>query len=343
MKCKKVGHYASVCKTNPSSHSASGNKSSRRKSKFGETKFVEEMVEEDTDDDEVLGIFTAKDSGKVGRTLIHVSVMLDQKSCKMQLDTGATVSILPKALYDQQFNQWPLHSTKVKLKGYNGVRIPVCGEVHLPVVYEQQELVLPLVVVDGDGPPLLGRNWLEQLKLNWSSIFHVSKADTLSDVLNRHKNVFNKGLGTIKGFKADIKLQDGAKPVFCKARPVPYALCQKVEEELDRLESLGVVKKVERSDWASPIVCVLKKDGSICICGDFKVSVSQVLLGNPYPLPDTEDIFATLGSGTVFSKIDLSNAYQQMELTPESQHYLTVNTHKGLYAYQRLTSGIASV
>ena len=235
-----------------------------------------------------------------------------------------------------------MRSTKIKLKAYNGVRIPVCGEVHLPVVYEQQELVLPLIVVDGDGPPLLGRNWLEQLKLNWNSIFHVNKADTLSDVLNRHKNVFDKRLGTIKGFKADIKLQDSAKPVFCKARPVPYALRQKVEEELDRLESLGVVKKVERSDWASPIVCMPKKDGSIRICGDFKVSVNQVLLDNPYPLPDTEDIFATLGSGTVFSKIDLSNAYQQMELNPESQHYLTVNTHKGLYAYQRLTYGIAS-
>ncbi len=105
VKCMKVGHYASACKINPGSRSASGNKSSGRKGKFGETKFVEEVVEEDTDDNEVLGIFTAKDSGKVGRTPIHVSVMLDQKSCKMQLDTGATVSILPKNLYDQRFNQ----------------------------------------------------------------------------------------------------------------------------------------------------------------------------------------------------------------------------------------------
>ncbi|KAL9967179.1 hypothetical protein ACROYT_G025356 [Oculina patagonica] len=97
----------------------------RTKQEFGETKFVEEVVEEDTEDDEVLGIFTVKDSGKAGRTPIHVSVILDQKSCKMQLDTGATVSILPKALYDQQFNQWPLRSTKIKLKAYNGVRIPI--------------------------------------------------------------------------------------------------------------------------------------------------------------------------------------------------------------------------
>ena len=54
--------------------------------------------------------------------------MLDQKSCKTQLDTGATVSILPNVLHDQQFNQWPLRGAKVKLKAYNGARILVYGE-----------------------------------------------------------------------------------------------------------------------------------------------------------------------------------------------------------------------
>ena len=141
------------------------------------------------------------------------------------------------------------------------------------MVYDQQKRVLPLIVVDGDGPPLLGRNWLKDVQVNWHNIFLVSKTDTLSDILRRHDKVFNKGLRTIKGFKADIKLQDGAKPVFCKARTVPNALRQKVEEELDRLESQGVVKKVERSDWASPIVCVPEKDGSIRICGDFMQGV----------------------------------------------------------------------
>lgn len=138
------------------------------------------MVEEDTEDDEVLGNFAAKGSVKNGHTPIFVSVMLDQKSCKMQLDTGATVFILPNVQYNQQFNQWSLRATKIK--AYNGVRNPVYGEVHLPMVYEQEELVLPLIVVDGDGPPMLGRNWLDQLKLNWRNIFHVSKSDTLSDV-----------------------------------------------------------------------------------------------------------------------------------------------------------------
>ena len=91
--------------------------------------------------------------------------------------------------------------------------------------------MLPLIVVDEDDPPLPGRNWLEQLKLHWRNIFHVRKADTLSDFLSRHKMVFYKGRGIIKGFKADIKLQDGAKPIFCKACPFPYALRQKVKKD----------------------------------------------------------------------------------------------------------------
>lgn len=65
--------------------------------------------------------------------------------------------------------------------------------------------------------------------------------ETLSDVLDRHKDVFSKGLSTNKGFNAEINLQDGARPVFCKARSAPSALRQKAEEELDRLESHQVV------------------------------------------------------------------------------------------------------
>ena len=60
-------------------------------------------------------------------------------------------------------------------------------------------------------------------------------------------------------------------------------------------------------------------DGSIRICDDFKVSVNPLLIHNPYPLHNSEDLFATWAGGELFSKLDLSNAYQQLELTEESQ------------------------
>ena len=114
-KCKKLVQYASVCRTKISNDSATGNKSSGRKRGLGETKHLEYVVEEDTENDEVLGIFVAKNSGKnVPPPPNFKSVMLDQNSCKMQLDTGAIVFILPKVLYDLQFNKWPLRSTEIK-------------------------------------------------------------------------------------------------------------------------------------------------------------------------------------------------------------------------------------
>ena len=99
--------------------------------------------------------------------------------------------------------------------------------------------------------------------------------------------------------------------MFGKARPVLYALKEKVHRKIERLEC-GVIKKVGISEWASPIVCVPKRNGSIRICGDFKVSVNPVLISSPYPLSSAEDMLATLAGGKIFSKLDLSKAYQQL-------------------------------
>lgn len=148
--------------------------------------------------------------------------------------------------------------------------------------------------------------------------------------------------GTIRDFKASITVKPDTKPVFRKARQVPYALKDAVEKELDRLEKAGIISKIDNSQWAAPIVVVPKADKSIRICGDYKVTVNQSVEEEQYPLPNTEDLFATLAGGTLFSKIDLSHAYQQLELEKDSEKYLTINTHKGLYVYHRLSYGVSS-
>ena len=84
------------------------------------------------------------------------------------------------------------------------------------------------------------------------------------------------------------------------------------------------------------MVLVPKKDGSLRVCGDYKTTVNQSADVDQYPLPNAEDLFATLAGGQTFSKIDLSHAYQQVELDEESQKYLTINTHKGLNRYKLL-------
>ena len=115
----------------------------------------------------------------------------------------------------------------------------------------------------------------------------------------------------------------------------------RVEEVIDHLEADGVLEKVTHSDWTAPIVTVPKRDGSIRVCGDYKVTVNPVLDVDKYPLPRPEDIFATLAGGKRFTTLDLSHAYNQLILDEESRKYVVVNTHHGLYCYTRLSFSIA--
>ena len=99
---------------------------------------------------------------------------------------------------------------------------------------------------------------------------------------------------------------------------------------------------MSQSDRAAPVVLVPKKDGSLRVCGGYKMTVNQCTDVDQYPLPNAEDLFAMLAGGQVFSKIGLSHANHQVELDEESHKYLTINTHKGLYRYKRMPFGVSS-
>ena len=95
-----------------------------------------------------------------------------------------------------------------------------------------------------------------------------------------------------------------------------------MEEELERLEAAGIIEPVTHSDWAAPVVPVVKGDDNIRLCGDYKLTVNQVASLEKYPLPLIEDMILSLGKGKVFTKLDLANAYLQVELEQESKKSL---------------------
>ena len=131
-------------------------------------------------------------------------------------------------------------------------------------------------------------------------------------------------------------------PKYCKARTPPFAMRNKIEQELARLEKNGIIKKVESSEWSTPIVPVLKKDITVRICGDYKVTINPHIQQNRHPIPVIEDLSHKLSGGERFTELDLSHAYTQLELDEDSKKLTTVNTHMGLYQYQRLCFGISS-
>ena len=121
---------------------------------------------------------------------------------------------------------------------------------------------------------------------------------------------------------------------------MPYAIKPYFEKELERLQKEGIISPVEYSQWASGVVPVAKRETKdVRLCGDYKVTINPVLREDKYPLPRIEDIFAKMAGGNIFSKIDLKNAYLQMEVEEDSNKYLTISKHKGLFKYNRLPFG----
>ena len=96
-------------------------------------------------------------------------------------------------------------------------------------------------------------------------------------------------------------------------------LKRKLPSNCTVLERIGVLGKVEFSEWATPIVPVLKLDGSVRICGDYRMMMNPVLVVKEYPMQTADDIFAQLNGGEKFLKLDLSSTYQQVLLDKESK------------------------
>lgn len=154
--------------------------------------------------------------------------------------------------------------------------------------------------------------------------------------------LFGEGRGLFKRGTLKLKLKPDAHPIALTPSHLPYALKNRVEKELERLVAEGHIEKIQDSEWATPVVPVMKSNGEVRICGNFKLTVNSQLVVNKHPLPSINDIFVALQGGEIFSEIDLSHAYMQIPVQEDSRDCLTIITHKGLYRYKKLPEGIAS-
>ena len=339
-KCGKKGHIARACKGKlvPAKGQPRPQQKAVTSAEFRPT----HIVKEEEDDYSMYHV-----TGTPVKPLL-VTVSINNASVEMEVDTGASVSIISEATYNRLWSPEdapPLQESSVKLRTYSGEQIGVKGSTTVTVKYKEQTEQLPLVVANGSGPCLLGRDWLMTIRLDWTNLFSVNHACyslSLQGILDTYATVFSPELGALKGTTATIRVDSTAQPRFHKPRAVPYALKAKIEKELDRLIQQGVIEPIEFTEWAAPIVPVLKKDGSIRICGDYKVTINQASQVDSYPLPRIDDLFASLAGGKKFSKLDLAHAYQQIQLDDVSKKLVAINTHKGLFQYNRLPFGASA-
>ena len=335
-RCKKKGHLQRACR----SQGRTGQDKPRRTTSTV-SRLQEEVdgIEEEELDEAAANLYQIRGGRRISPPPITVRVKLDDRTVDMEVDCGASLSLMAESTFNRLWPGRSLLPSSVRLQTYLQEPIQVVGCCN---EYNGQSRELPLEVVAGGGPTLLGRDWMSQIRLDWGQIHQVHNASLLS-ILDKYKGVFKEELGTLKGFKAKIYVDPDAPPRYHSARSVPFAMRGLVEKELQHLQEEGTLEPVEMAEWAAPIVVVFKKDrSSVRICGDFRVTVNPVSKLDRYPIPKVEDLFVKLSKGKHFSKLDLRQAYQQIELEEDSKRYVVINTQRGLFRYTRLPFGIAS-
>lgn len=285
---------------------------------------------------------------------VMLDVRLNNIYVEMLYDPGAEESVISKRVW--QHIGSPMLEATPNLVAYTGLPIKTLGKAMVNVEAFGRSLSLPVVVVEDKDLPLFGLSWVLSFGLKLPPGSRVctiakpgeSKTEVLqvTQLLNKYSKIFSEKLGTFKGHKAVIKLDNKAIPKTCKPRPIPYSLRPAVEEELKRLVQEGVLEQVDPTSknilWSSPIVVVVKPSGKIRICGDFKVTINPFITSIHHPLPRFEDILTKLQGGCEYSTLDLKDAYLQLEVDDSSKDLLIISTPFGYYRYSRMPFGIRS-
>lgn len=342
--CSKRGHLERACISKRkcgTQDQEAGRGPKRNTSRPSGTFHVTDRSDSAEEDTTLYSLYQLQSCTPKSHPPIKITVHLDGRALEMEVDTGAGFTVISSDTFQRLWPDRPkLQAANLLLHTWSQEKLRVLGSLEVLVQTDMAEVRLPLLVAEGCGPSLLGRSWLDPLGITVEGILTMNSQVT-GNIVTQYANVFaSADLGQYVGPPVCIDLEPDARPIFHKCRHVAFALREAVGKEIDRLVERGVYEPVTYSKWATPIVTVCKADGSVRICGDYKISVNQVCKTEIYPLPTTDEAFSNLSGGKLFTKLDLADAYLQVSVDESTADILTVNTMKGLYRVKRLPFGI---
>ncbi|XP_037521015.1 uncharacterized protein LOC119397663 [Rhipicephalus sanguineus] len=240
----------------------------------------------------------------------------DMHDPQVEVDSGAACTLISEDTFRATWreNAPALQQDDTQLRTWSGHSLPLLGCANVDVYYNGQTHQLPLLVVHGSGSSLLGRNWFTPLGVVVGGVHHTPSYPSVEELQQKYKAVFSEEIPGNNGPPVTLELREDATPKFLKARSVPFALQTSVENELDRLQKQEIIEPTQHSEWATPLVVVRKKNGTLRLCGDYRSTVNLATKASSYPLPTPEEVFSTLRGGKIFSTLDLTQAYQQLKV-----------------------------
>ena len=181
---------------------------------------------------------------------------------------------------------------------------------------------------------------LEEIALQQDEL-SPQEQQQLLQLLRKYEHLFDGSLGKWNGTKVSLDLVDGAQPYHAKAFPIPKIHMDTLKLEVERLCQLGVLKRVNRSQWAAPTFVIPKKDGSVRFISDFR-ELNKRIKRRPYPIPNIQDMLLNLEGFRYATSLDLNMGYYHLELDDKAKELCTIVLPFGKFEYQRTPMGLCN-
>ena len=224
-------------------------------------------------------------------------------------------------------------------------KLPIKGKFTASVETSKKIITSTFYIISGDYDSLLSYDTSVQLELVPEINSVTAKSEISSrkvDNLVKQNSVLFQGIGKLKDRENKLHIDENIQPVAQPHRRIPFYLREKVENELDRLEQLDIIEKVDGpADWVSPVIIAPKKNGDIRICVDMR-KANEAIKRERHITPTIDDIISKLNGAQVFSKLDMNNGFHQLFLSKDPRNITVFSTHAGLQRYKRLNYGISA-
>ena len=327
-KCKNRNHFASQCLSK-------------------NVHFVEsdQAAQPFVEDEQLEELFIGQVQKDDHKQEWKASLQVNNNLVEFKLDTGAQANVIPSDVFNSLKGMPQLKTTKAKLTGFNGSEIPVAGVARMICKYKDKQIDSDFFFVEAEGqPPLLGLRACQELNLikfvRTVDTADVNDVNAESSILNEFNDLF-EGLGELEG-EHHIEINPEVKPVIHPPRKVPFTLLPKLKQELERMEQLGAIEKVDQpTEWVNSIVIVEKPDGNLRICLDPK-DLNRAVKREHFQLPTSTKITSKLTGAKVFSKLDAKDGFWHVKLDHPSSLLTTFNTPFGRFKFNRLPFGLNS-
>ena len=259
----------------------------------------------------------------------------------MLADSGADVNLITESDYLRLDPSPLLDPPSTRILPYGDSKpIRVLGEFTCELKYNTS--VRTTICVVEDGPRSLSLlSWDTSKALKLLSAINNISADDVTQIVDQFPELFT-GLGKLKDYQVKLHIDDSVQPIAQTHRRIPFHVRHDLEKQLEADESLGVIERpTGPTPWVSPVVCVPKKNGKMRVCVDMR-RANVAIKRERHTTPTITEIMNDLNGATVFSKLDLNQGYNQLELEPTSRYITTFTTHVGLRQFTRLNFGICS-